>query len=244
MASRGKGDAYTVVYAVAICLVCSLMLAAAAAGLRPLQDRRVELDRKFNVLKAFQAQTLDAAGHRVGDAEIERLYADHVREILLDAETGRPIEGKTSADASPADLAERRVLPLFQWIEDGRVTKYAFPVSGKGLWSTIYGYVALDGQLRTIVGVTFYKHGETPGLGGEIEREWFQTQFRGREIVGNAGLKPIVIAKGSAGAAAAAADRVVVDGISGATMTGNGVMQFLNADFARYDAYFRTLRGG
>ena len=244
MADRGKGDAYTVVYAAAICVVCSLMLAAAAAGLRPLQDRRVELDRKFNVLKAFQAPTLDAAGRRIGDAEIERLYADHVREILLDAATARPIEGKTSADVPAADVSERRVLPLFQWIEDGSVTKYAFPVSGKGLWSTIYGYVALDGQLRKIVGVTFYKHGETPGLGGEIERDWFQAQFRDREIVGASGLKPIVVAKGAAGPAAAAADRVVVDGISGATMTGNGVMQFLNTDFARYEAYFRTLRGG
>jgi len=244
VASGRKGDGYTILYAAAICVVCSLMLAAAAAGLRPRQDRMVEMDRKFNVLKAFQAPTGGAAGRRIADAEIDRLYAEHVREVLIDAATGRPLAGKTSADVPAADLAARRVLPLFEWVEEGRVTKYAFPVFGKGLWSTIYGYVALDGELRRIVGVTFYKHGETPGLGGEIERDWFQEQFRGREVRGADGFKPIVVAKGAAGAAAAAADRVVVDGISGATMTGNGVMEFLNADFARYEAYFRTLRGG
>lgn len=244
MAERAKGDGYTVVYAAVICVVCSLMLAAAAAGLRPRQDRMVELDRKFNVLKAFQAPIADATGRRISDAEIERLYTTHVREVVFAADSGEPLEGKTSADVPASDLAEGRVLTLFQWVEDDRVTKYAFPVSGKGLWSTIYGYVALDGDLRRIVGVTFYKHGETPGLGGEIERDWFQEQFRGREIVGPNGLKPIVVAKGAAGARAADTESVVVDGISGATMTGNGVMNFLNAEFARYDVFFRRIRGG
>lgn len=244
MSKAPRGDGYTVAYAAIVCVLCSLLLAAAAGGLRPRQEQMVELDRKFNVLKAFGAPVLSDAGRRISGAEVERLYGERVRERVIDAETAAIVEGLSPADISPPDLAARRRLPLYEWIEDGRVTRYAFPVSGKGLWSTIYGYVALDGELRTIVGVTFYKHGETPGLGGEIERDWFQAQFRGRELIGATGLRPILVAKGVAGAAAEDPDRVVVDGISGATLTGKGVTEFLNADIARYEAYFRTVRAG
>ncbi len=244
MPNAAKGDGYTVFYAAIVCILCSLLLAVAAGGLRPRQEQMVELDRKFNVLKAFGAPVADAAGRRISGAEVEKLYNERVRERVIDAEKAAVVEGRSPAEISPADLAARRLLPLYEWIEDGRPTRFAFPVSGKGLWSTIYGYVALDGDLRSIVGVTFYKHGETPGLGGEIERDWFQNQFRGRELLGPEGFKPILVAKGAAGMAAQDPARVVVDGISGATLTGKGVTQFLNADIARYEAYFRTRRAG
>lgn len=238
-----QGETYILMYAAGICLVGSLLLAGATAGLKSQQEKMVELDRKTNVLKAFQAPILDAARKKLPGDQLERMYADHVREVRINADgsAAADLPAKEAADG----IAAGKVLPLFQWVENGAVRKYAFPVSGKGLWSTIYGYLALDESATTIVGVSFYKHGETPGLGGEIEQPWFQDQFKGRRIVADGRPLPVVIAKGKAPPEAATdRARVVVDGISGATLTGNGVMAFLNRELGRYEAYFKTVRKG
>lgn len=238
-----QGETYILMYAAGICLAGSLLLAGATAGLKAQQEKMVELDRKTNVLKAFQAPILDGAKKKLPGDQLEKMYADHVREVRVGTD-GKVAEGlgpKETADG----IATGGILPLFQWVEDGAVRKYAFPVSGKGLWSTIYGYFALDESATTIVGVSFYKHGETPGLGGEIEQPWFQDQFKGRRVVEAGRPLPIVIAKGKAPPEAATGNgRVVVDGISGATLTGNGVTAFLNAALKRYEAYFKTVRKG
>jgi len=240
-----KSDSYILIYAAAICMAASVLLAAASAGLRQRQNRMAELDRKFNVLKAFQIDLADDAGRRIADAEIERLYAAHVRETIVDAASGEAMPDRTSADIPPADLAAGRALQLFHWVENGESTKYAFPVSGKGLWSTIYGYLAVDRTLSEIIGITFYRHGETPGLGGEIEQPWFQEQFKGRRLFDGGEPRPVVVAKGKAPPDAAADPaRVVVDGISGATLTGNGVTGFLTDAARRYAAHFNLLRRG
>jgi len=241
---KPHGEVYTVVYATIVCLICSLALAAATAGLRPRQDRMAELDRRFNVLKAFGAPVVDAAGRRAPAGEIERLYTEHVRERVISESSGAPVENRRPSDLTDADRAAG-LLPVYEWVEEGRVTRYAIPISGKGLWSTIYGFLALDGDLERIIGVTFYKHGETPGLGGEIERDAFTAQFRDRRVVRDRELLPIIVAKGAAAPAERQAeDRIVVDGISGATLTGRGVQEFMNADLRRYAAFIRHRRGG
>ncbi len=237
-----KGDAYSIVYATAVCLVGSLLLAATSAGLRGRQEKMRELDRKFNVLKAFQEKVLDGEGRRIDGAAIERLYGEHVRERILDPATGQPLEGKTSRDYDARALEARQVLVLFEWEEGGAIAKYAFPVFGKGLWSTIYGYMALDRDLKKILGVSFYKHGETPGLGGEVEKDWFQEQFKDRPVFTDGKVKRIAVAKGKVLGERSLPDRELVDGISGATLTGSGVTRFLNADLGRYEAYFKGLR--
>ncbi|MBM4153656.1 MAG: FMN-binding protein [Lentisphaerae bacterium] len=238
-----QGETYILMYAAGICLVGSLLLAGATAGLKSQQEKMVELDRKTNVLKAFQEPIADGAGRKLPGDRIEARYAEHVREVWVDPD-GKVVEGLGAKEAADG-IAAGRVLSLFQWVEGGTVRKYAFPVSGKGLWSTIYGYLALDESATTIVGVSFYKHGETPGLGGEIEQAWFQDQFKGRRVVADGRPIPVVVAKGKASPEASTDKaRVVVDGISGATLTGNGVMAFLNAGLKRYEAYFKTARKG
>lgn len=236
-----KGDAYVLMYAAGICLASSLLLAATSAGLKKQQDKMIELDRKFNVLKAFQVQVTDAKNRRIPGDEIEKVYGAHVREAFLDAKDGTELKGRTLKDIPAASLASKAVLPLFEWEEDGKIAKYAFPVSGKGLWSTIYGYLALNHSLDRIVGITFYKHGETPGLGGEVEQPWFQKQFQDRPVFANGRLKRIEVAKGKA-TAPSTPEHEAVDGISGATLTGNGVTRFLNEDLALYEKHFKGLR--
>jgi len=232
-----SGEGYVLAYAGAVCLAASALLAGASAGLRARQERMSELDRRFNVLKALGAAVTDGRGRRLPAAQVNALYAHSVREVWFDPAAGT-VTTSAPAAGSPA-------LPVFQWIEDGRPARHAFPVSGKGLWSTIYGYLALDATLSEIVGLTFYRHGETPGLGGEIEQPWFQEQFRGRRIRDGDHLRPIVIAKGAASPGAADdASRVVVDGISGATLTGRGVMSFLNRSLEAYAPYLRAMGKG
>ncbi|MCX7819131.1 MAG: FMN-binding protein [Kiritimatiellae bacterium] len=230
-----SSERYVLVYAGVVCLLASVVLTSAATGLRRRQEQAAELDRKFNVLKAFGAEVVAPDGRRLPPARIEVMYRDHVRELWVDPRSGASLERPSGPEA----------LPVYQWMENGRPVKTAIPVSGKGLWSTIYGYLALDAELDEIVGLTFYRHGETPGLGGEIEQPWFQDQFRGRRIARNGEWLPIVVAKGVASPEAKSdPHRLVVDGISGATLTGQGVTRFLNECVKKYEPYLRTARKG
>lgn len=238
-----KGDAYTLGYAAVICVACSLLLSTAASLLKPRQEYQAELDRKLNVLKALGVTTRDERGRRLDGAEVDRLFKEHISEIVLDAETGRVIPGLNSRRLSREDREQKRKLPLYLWQENGKTTRYAFPISGKGLWSTIYGYMALDADLSTIVGVTFYRHGETPGLGGEIATEAFQKQFVGKKVFKDGRLQRIEVVKGSVADRYPEGNDHAVDGISGATLTGKGLNQFMNRDIEKYEKYFASIRG-
>jgi len=239
-----KGDAYTLGYAAVICVVCSLLLSTTASLLKPRQDLEVELDRKLNVLKAFGVATEDEQGHKMEGAAVDRIFAEHISEVILDAETGQVIPGPTSRKLSREDLEQKRKLPLYLWKEGEQTTRYAFPVSGKGLWSTIYGYLALDADLSTIIGVTFYRHGETPGLGAEIATKAFQKQFVGKRVFKEGELQRLEVVKGTVANRYPEGNDHAVDGISGATLTGNGLNQFMNRDLEMYDKYFTGIRRG
>ncbi|HMP75518.1 MAG TPA: NADH:ubiquinone reductase (Na(+)-transporting) subunit C [Kiritimatiellia bacterium] len=230
--SMPKGDGYIIGFAAVICVACSLVLSVTASTLKSRQDYNIELDRKLNILKAFGVETRDAKGKAISGAEVDRIFAESIREVYLDAATGQPVEG------TPAGA----VLPLYTFAQNGEVVKYAFPVSGKGLWSTIYGYLALDQSLATISGVTFYRHGETPGLGGEVEKDWFQKNFKGKRIWADGKLVPFEVVKGSVADKYPQGNDHAVDGISGATITGRGVMDFINSDLEKYEKYFSLIR--
>lgn len=235
-----KGDGKVLAFAAAVCVTCSLLLSGAAALLRDRQDYNVELDRKTNVLKAFGIDVVDAKGKRtVGGDEIEQLFVNHIQEIIVDPESGQVLEGVSSADLTKLEIKEKTKLPLYIWTENGETAKYAFPVSGYGLWSTIYGYMALDKDLRTIVGVTFYDHAETPGLGGEVSASWFQQQFTGKKVRG----QDFEIVKGGVETRYPSGCDHCVDGIAAATITSNGVQAFLNKDLARYESFFQSISG-
>lgn len=227
-------DSYTIIYAAIICLACSLLLSVAASSLKKLQDYNVEIDRKMNVLKAFGIPILDENNKRIKPEVVEKYFAENISEISIDATTGLPVDSSTAAQDP---------LLLYLWSENGQVSKYAFPISGKGLWSTIYGYMALERDLATISGITFYKHGETPGLGAEVETDWFQNNFKGKKILANGERLKFEVVKGKVSEKYPAGNDHAVDGISGATITGNGVAKFMNAALDKYETYFKLQRG-
>lgn len=206
-----REDTRTITFAAAICVTCSLLLSGTAAGLKNMQDANKAFDVKRNIVKAF--------GISIGD--MTRLEIEDTFE--------KNIASETAGD-----------LPLFTWTDNGAdaPSKYAFPISGKGLWSTLLGYLALNADLETIAGVSFYKHGETPGLGAEIEKDWFLNQFKGKRLYADGAPTAFKVAKPGFSEGESA-----VDGISGATLTGNGVEALIRKDAALYADYFNQIKG-
>ena len=199
----------SILFAAVLCLVISILLTTASTGLQQFQERNMLIDQHTNILKSVG---LLQADRQYPAEEIERLYRQYIRRIYVDP-AGRLLPG--AADGEPD-------LPLYVYQKDGRVESYIVPINSRGLWGRIHGYLALEQDGSTIAGFTVYKHAETPGLGGEIEKEWFQKNWVGKKIVNREGdFVSIGIAKGDV-------DKLVppekqanyVDGISGATLTG------------------------
>ncbi len=224
-----------------LAFVCSFLVSLASVGLRPLQEANREMERKKNILLA--------AGLYKEDADINKLFA-RVEPRIIDLETGNFVpEDQLSPDdydqiaaandpelsrklKKEQDLAGIRRLEKYSLIylvkdEDGGLSQIVFPVRGKGLWSTMYGYVALDKDLNTIVGLAFYEHGETPGLGGEIENPAWLAGWHGKKLFDEAGKVALSVVKGASRASDEAAVHEV-DGLSGATLTGDGVTRLFH----------------
>lgn len=214
---------YTLLFAVIVTVVASLLLASAATLLRPYQERNGELDLKTNILKSLG---LVPTG-RITAETIEQLYSDSLEQIFI-TKTG--------------EVTEESDLPVYlRKNKNDELIALAIPVSGKGLWSTIYAYLSLEPDYETVRWVTFYKHGETPGLGGEIEKEWFSENFAGKKIFSPDGeLVSIRVARGNAESSVPQNQLYhTVDGISGATLTGKGVTEFIRNDLEKYQAWLK-----
>jgi Na+-transporting NADH:ubiquinone oxidoreductase subunit C len=227
-----REDAKTLTFAAAVCVSCSLLLSGTAAALKGLQDANAEFDVKRNIVKAFGVDITGATRESVAAT-----FQEHITEKVIDASTGEIIADMTVAEIPSDVLANKDRLPLYVWQEDGQVTMYAFPVSGKGLWSMLYGYLSLQADLETIAGISFYKHGETPGLGAEIEKDWFQSQFAGKKLFEEGEPTEFTVAKPGYASGDSA-----VDGISGATLTGDGVEALVRRDASLYAAYFNQIK--
>jgi len=233
-----QSNQYTFLFALAVCVVCSLALSLVSEGLRTKKEFNVALDIKKNILKAVDLK--EPLPAKATSEEVWNVYDAAIEEVVIDV-TGKVVEGKT-----PLDIKEgEEFYPLYIYKEDGKIIAYCFPIIGKGLWSTLYGYFALEPDATTVRGITFYKHGETPGLGAEIEQDWFQNNYKGKkiwDIKGNR-LTPTQVIKGKV------ADKVseeqapfYVDGISGATVTSRGVTAMVDKWLNIYEPFFKKIR--
>lgn len=231
----------TVFVAVALCLVCSVIVASAAVILKPIQQTNQELDRKRNILEV--ARLIDPG---TGAAEIERLFSERVEVRAVDLETGDytdAVDPMTYNDRDAArdltlsrpisrgdDIAgigrQARYKPVYLISADDQLQTIILPVHGQGLWSTMYAFLALAPDGNTVKGLKFYEHGETPGLGGEVDNPRWLAQWPGREIYGEQGEVRIEVVKGGVDPQAPDAEHKV-DGLAGATLTARGVSQLL-----------------
>lgn len=207
-------------FALVVALVCCLCITAASTGLKARQQKNMRVDRQKNILKAASIAYDPASA----SAEtLEGLFQQHILKVWAEA------DGELYPE--PLDGNGPR-LPLYLTLEQGAIVSYILPVDSRGLWGRIKGYLAIEADGSTIRGFTVYSHQETPGLGGEIESDWFQKNFVGKKIVGKSGeFAAIRIAKGKA---LGELDNVV-DGISGATLTGRYLSEGLATNLATYE---------
>ncbi len=238
-----SSNGYVMGFAVGVCVVISAALAMTANILKPAQDAAAEFDRQKNVMMAAGLVLADDPRLR---PELEALYKQRVDEVVVDTETGQVAAGKTVADVAamkdPADKLRYRTVAISK-SADGKPESYVLPISGKGLWSTIYGYLALEGDLTHVRGVTFYKHGETPGLGGECENPVWCAQWKGKSILDEQQkLVGVIVKKGKVDPSIAIEKVHKVDGLSGATITSNGITTFVKRDLTAFDKYLTGLR--
>lgn len=232
-------NSYTLFFAAVVTITCSILLSSAANLLKDRQKENIALDKRKNIITSagFKA----AEGKEFTRQEILKIYDENIKSAVLDL-NGNIVEGKHVSDLDPK--VDTELLPIYFAEKDGKISSYIIPVSGKGLWSTIYGYFALEPDGNTVKGITFYQHGETPGLGGEIEKEWFTSNFVGKKIRNKKGeLVSITIVKGKVAEKIKPQNQEnYVDGISGSTLTGKGVTKFLKKDLVKYEPYFAKIK--
>jgi len=251
---------YTIAFSAAVCIVCSLLVSTAAVSLRPRQEKNARLDVRKNVLLA--AGKLEP-GQKVSARHLDELF-EGIEAAVVELETGTEVDvdpatfdqraarddPQRSIEAPPNDAGIARLpkrAKIYKVVVDGKVDQLILPVEGKGLWSTLYGFIALDADTTTVRGITFYEHGETPGLGGEIDNPRWKALWRGRDVFDDEWNVKLEVIKGSAGPAEKDPHRV--DGLSGATITSRGVSHlirfWLGEDgFGPYLRRFREARRG
>lgn len=244
--------------AVMLCLVCSLIVASAAVLLDPIQDRAKTLDRKVNVLLA--------AGLLADDEDrlnVDELFG-RIETRLVDLETGRfstdleavgydqrraardpELSGLLEDERDMAGIGRRARYALVYIVRDGpELARLILPIHGQGLWSTMYGLLALEADLNTVSSIRFYEHAETPGLGDQIEDDDWRALWTGKLVYDQDRVARFTVVKGRVTPDAPAAIHQV-DGLAGATLTANGVtnmIQFwLGPDgFGPFLAWFKT----
>ncbi len=220
-----------ILFALLTSVICSLLITVAAGGLKRFQQANMELDRKINILKAANLVGLQ----KPPKARTNELYNTHIKEVLVDG------QGKIIDTYIPESLH----LYLIQENDaaNSYIIGYILPISTKGLWGKIHGYLAFENDGQTVAGFSVFSHSETPGLGGEIESNWFQTNFKGKKILNsNNKFVSVGIAKGKVKNMPKNLQDHYVDGISGATLTGKYLSQGIKQTLEKYDAVSITFR--
>lgn len=226
--------------ATSLCVVCAVVVSSAAVILKPLQEKNKALDVKKNILKAAG---LMKDGEKV---DIDGLFDNNIEGKIVDLATGeyvdQPVKGfdqrkraknpdqsiEIESSKDIAGIKRRSKLATVYLVknEDSSLDRVVIPVHGKGLWSTLYGFIAVDKDLRTIKSLAFYEHAETPGLGGEVDNPLWKAKWNGKQIFDENNEVKISVLKGSVDPASKDAS-YQVDGLSGATITARGVSNLI-----------------
>ena len=228
----------TLIVALALCLVCSILVSTAAVKLQPLQQRNQELDRKKIIL--------EVAGLLKPGVSIDELFKQ-VEPKVVDLSTGEYVDTmdpnqfdqrqaakdpemsvKIPPDRDIAQIRRRAKYAVVYLVkEEGQTKLILLPVHGYGLWSTMYAYVALERDANTIFGLRFYEQGETAGLGAEIDNPRWRNNWTGKVVYGEAEKPQIRVIKGTVAPGDPEA-KFKIDGLAGATLTANGVTNLIH----------------
>ena len=217
---KTNSNSYTIIYAAVMVVIVAFMLAFVSSSLRDRQNRNVEFDTKKQILFALNVRNVE---------DVENTYKKYVKQDMLMQADGTLTENQDGfSTAYEKEVKTNKRFHVFVAEKDGD-TKYVFPVYGTGLWGAIWGYVALNSDKNTVYGVYFSHASETPGLGAEIATEHFQTLFSGKKAVDNGQIVLGVVKNGKV-----ENPECQVDGISGGTITSDGVNLMLKNCLSNY----------
>lgn len=244
-----QSNSYILIFSAILTVVLGGLLALAAVGLGPKQAEQVAIDTRKKILSAV----MDIS--EVPPKDIPALYEKKIESLVVNR-TGDVVETDAEGKklvAEDIDIAKQfkvdpdeRLYPVFKFMDEasGEVDAYIIPIYGNGLWDNIWGFIALEDDLETIRGVVFDHAGETPGLGARITSVEVQQRFKEKKIVDEAGeLVAVTMKKGETGDPSIFNDNEV-DGISGATITANGVNAMLKNYLNYYQGYFEKVLSG
>lgn len=240
----------TITVVVLLSLICSLFVAGAAVMLKPAQIVQKQLDKQKNILIA--------AGLMQEKTDIQAVYQQFIEPKIVDLATGDYVDmpgfDARLAEKDPAQRVEiapeddkggiklrAKYAEVFLVKNaEGKVNQVIVPMHSRGLWSTIYAFVAVDKDGNTVNGLTYYDQAETAGLGGEIANPLWQRQFQGKQIYDAQNNVAITVRKGGSNDKAHG-----IDGLSGATITSNAVDNslkywFSEQGFSKYLAKFKA----
>ncbi|MBL9101243.1 MAG: Na(+)-translocating NADH-quinone reductase subunit C [Myxococcales bacterium] len=238
MASNSTG--YTIGFATAVCVLCGIGVASSNVALKERQDDNKRLDQQKQVLLVAG---LLQPGQEASSAAISDLFEKNIRPEVIDLKTGQTAKGVSPAgfdmlraqkdpatsQVAPPNAAKVLRLPnnalVYHVVKDGKTETLILPIQGYGLWSMLYGYLAVANDANTVKGITYYQHAETPGLGGEVDNPKWKALWPGRKLYDEQGKEALRIIKGRAGDPKT--DPYQIDGLSGATITSNGVSNTL-----------------
>ena len=260
MSNQKESTARTLTVALLVCLVCSVFVAGAAVALRPTQEANRQLDKQRSILSIAGLGEAGMSARQVRD-----LYAQRITARVVDLETGTftdeldptsfdPLAAAKDPQLSKAlpgqqDIASikrrERYTTVYLVESEGELQTLVLPVRGYGLWSTLYGFIAVEGDLNTVAGFGFYQHGETPGLGGEVDNPKWKSLWLGKSLFDENGKLAVQIVKGNVDAQSPKAIHQV-DGLAGATLTSNGVNNLLHFWLGEngFGSFIAKLRAG
>ncbi len=241
-----QSNTYVIVFSAILTIVLGGLLSLTSVGLKPLQDKQVELDTKKKILGAV----MDISAIEDPN-EILRIYAERISSIVVDIE-GNPVQKDQRGNDLVAEKVniqknykvarDERQYPVFMFKNDaGEVEAYIFPMFGAGLWDWISGYLALEKDLNTIKGIAFDHKQETPGLGARITSEVIQDRYKGKKVFDGTELISVTMVKGEGNTGLSEYE---VDGMSGATMTGKGVNVMLEHYLDCYTSFMDKVKAG
>ncbi len=234
MSSNNDSIQKTVIVALLLCVVCSVVVSGAAVGLRKQQNANKQLDLQKNILLAaglIDPAKADRATILKQFEKIETRVIDMDSGEFLNVDPAKFDQRKASKDPEQSEVLKKdpagikrqeKKSKVFLVREDGELAKIILPVRGYGLWSTLWGFLALKPDANTVIGLGFYEHAETPGLGGEVDNPAWKSIWQGKKVFNEQGEVAIEVVKGSVDPSKPGSEHKI-DGLSGATLTSVGV---------------------
>lgn len=228
-----NGNAYTIIYATVIVIIVAFLLAFVASALKPTQDANVAIDKKQQILSSLNIRNVEKS-------DTEAKYDEVIKQALV-FESSAPtvMEGQDGFDVPTKEFKDKR--PFYIAEVEGQ-TKYIVPMTGAGLWGGIWGYVALDADCETVYGTYFSHESETAGLGARIVEEWFQTSFNGKKVHADGDNSTIALSVVKKGKEGTLSPDNYVNGVTGATLTSNGVNEMIQKSLTSYQDILDTYK--